>query len=386
VRIAHVTATFPPQYTGTGMVCYHNARGLARLGHEVTVFTAACAAGDEVRDPPGVTVRRLPALLRLGNAPLLPGLLHLGGFDLVHLHYPFYFGAELLWFKSVTRSLPYVVTYHQDVLFSGALEPAARWHHQLLGTRILCRARRVLATSWDYARASRLADLLKTHPQRLAELPNGVDAERFHPAANGSSVRQEHGLAGTDQVILFVGALDRAHYFKGVDVLLRAMAQLGRQAAQLWVVGEGNLRESYQRRAHEMGLAERVAFCGRVLEGELAARYAACDVLVLPSTTMGEAFGVVLLEAMASGKPVVASNLPGVRAVVSDGRDGLLVSPGDASALSEAMGRLLDDPQLRRKMGQQGRRKVEAQYAWPRIIPRLVELYEQALAEGERGV
>jgi phosphatidylinositol alpha-mannosyltransferase len=107
---------------------------------------------------------------------------------------------------------------------------------------------------------------------------------------------------------------------------------------------------------------------------------------VLPSTTMGEAFGVVLLEAMASGKPVIASNLPGVRSVVSDGQDGLLVQPGDASALSQAMGRLLGDPQLRQHMGQQGRRKVEAQYAWPRIIPRLVEVYEQALAEGDRRV
>jgi len=386
VRIAHVTATFPPQYTGTGMVCYHNSLGLVQLGHEVTVFTAGSATDGEGRDPPDVTVRRLPALLRLGNAPLLPGLLRLSGFDLVHLHYPFYFGAELLWFKSLAQGLPYVVTYHQDVLFSGALEPVARWHHRLLGTRILRRARRVLATSWDYARASRLADLLRSHPKRVTELPNGVDVERFHPAANGDNVRQSYGLRPTDRVVLFVGALDRAHYFKGIEVLLRALVELQRETMQLWVVGEGNLREAYQRQAHEMGLAERVVFCGRVSEGELATRYAACDMLVLPSTTMGEAFGVVLLEAMACGKPVIASNLPGVRAVVSDGQDGLLVRPGDASALSEAVGRLLDDPQLRRQMGQLGRCKVEAQYAWPRIIPRLVEVYEQVLAEGGASV
>jgi glycosyltransferase involved in cell wall biosynthesis len=381
MRIAHVTATFPPQYSGTGTVCYHNALGLARLGHEVTVFTAAPAAGGEGHDPPGVTVRRLPTLLRFGNAPLLPGLLWLNGFDLVHLHYPFYFGAELLWLKSLTRGLPYIVTYHQDVLFAGALGTMARWHHRLLGTRILRRACRVLATSWDYAHASRLAGLLDTDPQRVSELPNGVDTDRFHPKVDGDSVRQTHGLRHTDHIVLFVGALDRAHHFKGIEVLLLAMAQLRSETVHLWVVGEGDLRESYQRRAHQSGLAERVVFCGRVSERELAERYAACDVLVLPSTTIGEAFGVVLLEAMASGKPVIASDLPGVRAVVSDGQDGLLVRRGDASNLAQAIGRLLDDSRLRRQMGQQGRCKVEAQYAWPRIIPRLVEFYEEVLAE-----
>jgi len=384
VRIAHVTATFPPHYTGTGLVCYHNALGLAHLGHDVAVFTAA-TSGEQAVDPPGVTVRRLPALLRLGNAPLLPGLLGLGGFDLVHLHYPFYFGAELLWLKSLSSVLPYVVTYHQDVVFDGPLGLLARWHHQLVARRILLRARKVLATSWDYAQASRLADLLDAHPERVAELPNGVDADRFHPAANAEECRRAYGLAAGDQIVLFVGALDRAHYFKGVEVLLEAIAQLRRQTLNLWLVGEGNLRQDYQQRAEQLGLAN-VSFCGRVSGKELSARYAACDVLALPSTTMGEAFGMVLLEAMASGKPVVASNLPGVRSVVSDGQDGLLVRPGDAGDLAHKIGLLLDDPRLRREMGERGRRKVEARYAWPTIIPRLVGVYQEALAAEVGGV
>jgi len=94
---------------------------------------------------------------------------------------------------------------------------------------------------------------------------------------------------------------------------------------------------------------------------------------------MGEAFGVVLLEAMACGKPVIASNLPGVRTVVSDGEDGMLVRPRDVDDLAEKMQMLLDDPQQRREMGERGRAKVEARYAWPRIIPRLVQAYQEAL-------
>jgi glycosyltransferase involved in cell wall biosynthesis len=94
---------------------------------------------------------------------------------------------------------------------------------------------------------------------------------------------------------------------------------------------------------------------------------------------MGEAFGVVLLEAMACAKPVIASDLPGVRSVVSDGVDGMLVRPGDASDLAAKVQMLLDNPQQQHEMGERGRNKVDSTYDWPKIIPRLVQVYEQVL-------
>jgi glycosyltransferase involved in cell wall biosynthesis len=377
VRIAHITATFPPDYSGTGVVCYHNALGLARLGHQVTVFTAASSAGSTA-DPPELTVRRLPALFRLGNAPFLPGLLALHSFDLLHLHYPFYFGAELVWLKALTTGLPYVVTYHQDVLFSGPLHQAEKWHHALLGRRILGQARRILATSMDYARASRLREWL---PDRVQEVPNGVDAQRFHPGLRGDALRLQYGLQPSDRVVLFVGALDQAHYFKGVRVLLQALASLPDPGIRLLLVGDGNRRQAYERRAEQLGLSGRVTFCGRVADADLPAHYALCDLLVLPSTTMGEAFGVVLLEAMACGKPIIASNLPGVRSVVSDGQDGLLAEPGNALDLAEKMRALLASPRTRQEMGKRGRGKVEARYNWTIIIPRLERVYYEVLGK-----
>ncbi len=377
MRIAHVTATFPPHYTGTGVVCYHNALGLARLGHQVTVFTAACPLGD-YRDPPELTIRRLPVLFRLGNAPFLPGLLQLHEFDLVHLHYPFYFGAEMVWLGSLGRRFPYVATYHQDVLFRGLLRFPERLHHWLIGRRVLWGAAGIIATSLDYARASRLAEFVRQG--LVVEVPNGVDGTRFHPGLDGASLRRRYGLGAEERVVLFVGALDQAHYFKGVSLLLRAVANL--PDVRLLLVGEGNLRVAYQAQAAELGLGERAVFCGRVPDEELAAHYALGDLLALPSVTMGEAFGVVLLEAMACGKPVIASDLPGVRSVVSDGVDGLLVQPGDVEGLAGSIRSLVDDPERRREMGERGRAKVEAQYDWSVVIPRLVEIYEEALAGG----
>ncbi|MEZ4663014.1 MAG: glycosyltransferase [Caldilineaceae bacterium] len=95
MKIAHITATFPPYYSSTGMVCYHNARGLAALGHEVTVLTADYPKG-AADSPPGVTVRRLPITFRFGNAPFLLDLLRIAEYDVIHLHHPFIFGAEMI--------------------------------------------------------------------------------------------------------------------------------------------------------------------------------------------------------------------------------------------------------------------------------------------------
>jgi glycosyltransferase involved in cell wall biosynthesis len=380
VRIAHVTATFPPYYSGTGVVCYHQALGLAQLGHAVTVFTADYSLGD-VDDPAEMAVHRLPVLFRFGNAPFLPGLLNLASFDVLHLHYPFYFGSEIVFFKSLLSNLSYVVTYHQDVLFAGRLHFLDRLHHRLLGARVLSRASKVLASSWDYARASRIEKLVQTRPSAVDVLPNGVDTQRFHPGVDGSELRARYAKPG-ERIVLFVGALDRAHYFKGIAILLQALSRLQDRDIHLLVVGDGDLRSKYQQDAARWGLKEQVTFCGRVSDGELPRYYACSDLLVLPSITMGEAFGVVLLEAMACGKPVVASNLPGVRSVVSDGEDGLLVGAGDVGDLADKMRMLLDDAQRRCGMGQRGRSKVEATYSWAKIIPRLAQVYEEALGRG----
>ncbi|MHB0869409.1 MAG: glycosyltransferase family 4 protein [Chloroflexota bacterium] len=379
MKVAHVSATFPPYPGGTGQICLDNAFQLARLGHQVTVFTARDGRDDEAYHPK-MTVRRLPALFRLGNAPFLPGLALLEGFDVIHLHYPFYFGAELLMANSVVRRSRYVVTYHQDVHLPGLLEPAARAHHRLVAAPFLRRARRVMVTTMDYARSSRLRGLVGPGRGLVVELPNGVDPDRFSPELDPAPLRAMYRLGPDERVVLFVGGLDRPHYFKGVDVLLEAMARPENGLARLLIVGDGDLRPGYESHARALGLGERALFCGRVPAGKLPLHYAICDLLVLPSTTMGEAFGVVLLEAMASGRPVIASSLPGVRAVVSDGVDGLLARPGDAEELSSKIRRLLDDPERRREMGAAGRAKVEEEYAWSQVTPRLVKVYEEAMA------
>jgi glycosyltransferase involved in cell wall biosynthesis len=380
LRIAHVTATFPPYRGGTGNVCYHNARELARRGHDVHVFTAAVpgAAGIEQRD--GITIHRLRPLLRVGNAPILPGLLwNLRRFDIIHLHYPF-FGGEITTLAAQINHTPLVITYHQDVLLHGVLGMVERILRLTVGRMTLRAAARLLFTSQDYGHASYVRPLLAGREARIDELPNGVDTRTFKPGPASADLRERYRFCPTDQVALLVAGLDQAHYFKGVDIFLQALAQLPPSIKGV-VVGDGDLRASYEDIARTLGLSDRISFAGRVSDDELPHYYRLADLTVLPSVTMGEAFGLVLVESLASGKPVVASNLPGVRTVVQHERDGLLVEPRNPAALADAIGRVLHDRHQRQNMGQVGRLKVEYTYDWRKIGGRLEAIYRQVLSD-----
>lgn len=380
LHIAHITATFPPYRGGTGNVCYYNARELARRGHQVTVFTAAAEGAPDQERVEGFQVQRLRPWLRVGNAPLLPQLTTaLRGYDVIHLHYPFY-GGELSALTARLSHTPLVITYHQDVLQAGLIGRVATMLTHTVGRWTLRGSHRLLFTSTDYGRASHVRSMLTGRVQIIGELPNGVDVVAFTPRAAPQPLRARYGLGADAQTALLVAALDQPHYFKGVDIFLHALSRLPASVHGL-IVGDGDLRPAYQAQADALGMAQRISFAGRVPDGELADHYRLADVTVLPSTTMGEAFGLVLVESMACGTPVIASNIPGVRTVVADGMDGALVPPGDSVALAEALRAMLALPAAQRQaMGQAGRRKVEQRYAWEQIGARLEEIYRQCLA------
>lgn len=379
LRIAHVTATFPPYRGGTGNVCYHNARELALRGHDVHVFTAATtgAIAREMRD--GFTIHRLRPLVQIGNAPVLPDLLsRLRDFDLIHLHYPFILGAELVRLAALMDRTPVVMSFHNDLIGDGARARIFALYQQLSAYLMVRRVARLCAVSLDHYQSSQLAHVLANRAPQVVELPNGVDLTRFYPNGSTRSVRERYGIPDNARLVLFVAALDRAHHFKGLERLLLA-AQALPPNVWLLVVGDGDMRQEYEQQAIQLGIAARVKFVGAIDHEHTPPFFRSADLTVLPSSPP-ESFGLVLIESLACGTPVVASNIAGVRTVVDHEWNGLLVDPHTPVALPTAMQQLLDDPELRRMMAQRGRAKVEATYNWERIGTRLETIYAEVLA------
>ncbi|HUY53602.1 MAG TPA: glycosyltransferase family 4 protein [Candidatus Nanopelagicaceae bacterium] len=208
-------------------------------------------------------------------------------------------------------------------------------------------------------------------PGEYTVIPNGIDPRWFHPdtppAAGATHPRRK--------TILFLGRLEER---KGLSTLLDAY-QLLRQVradCQLAVVGDGALRRGYERRVEEEGIPD-VRFFGFIAEREKPSYFTAADIYCAPNTGK-ESFGVILLEAMASGKPVVATAIDGFRQVMTDQREGLLVPPGDEGAMALALAHLLDQPDERRRMGEAGRATALG-YAWPLVADRVLEVYQAAL-------
>ncbi len=377
MRIAHVSATFPPYQGGTGNVCYHHARELARRGHTVHVFTAGLP-GAAVEQGAGWVVQRLRPWVQVGNAPLLPGLVAaLRGFDLIHLHYPFIGGAELVCLAARRLRTPLLVSFHNDLIGTGARAWLFSLYQRCSARLVVRQAARLCAVSLDHYQASLLRRELRAGHPPVVELANGVDTQQFCPLPQSTLLRERYAIPPQVPLVLFVAALDRAHHFKGLERLLQAIA-LAPPDVWLLVVGDGELRAEYQRQAATLGIAERTVFAGAIDHQALPLFFRSADLTVLPSAPP-ESFGLVLIESLACGTPVIASDLPGVRTVVDHGNDGLLVPPGDVPALAAAILRMSGDATLRRAMGGRGRARVVARYDWTQIAARLEAIYREVL-------
>jgi len=229
----------------------------------------------------------------------------------------------------------------------------------------------------------------KADPARVAVIPCGVDPEVFHPVRQADA-REKLARDQCERLILFVGRIEQ---IKGIDVLLRAMALLFfrrpdlRSEVCLLVVGgaldpgdeapETEKILELRRLVHEHRMEANVSFVGSRDQEDLALYYAAADVCAVPSLT--ESFGLVALEAMACGTPVVGTRVGGLQTVITDGESGLLVPAGDYEALAEAIARVLTDARLRMHLAHGARDRAE-HFTWRRVGDRMVELYERVLA------
>jgi N-acetyl-alpha-D-glucosaminyl L-malate synthase BshA len=329
------------------------------------------ADGEYVKHP------RLSVALSLGHAARkLLQVVQKHQVDIIHAHWavPMGFAASMIKFATGT---PLAITAHgRDVYLdpeAGAIVPRL-WYVRPFLRSALQRADRVIAVSQDCRRHAIQAG---APAERVAVIHNGVSGERFSPdrVAVGQ-IRRQLGVARSARLILFVGSLKP---YKGVDVLIRAVPHVlkGEPSAIAVVVGDGPERKALAGLRDSLGLRNEVLFAGAVPNARLPYYENACDVFVLPSRR--ESFGVAAAEAMACARPVVATNVGGLREVIDHGETGLLVEPGNPQQLAASILRILKNDPLARRLGAKARRKVEAEFDWASVGRLTAALYREVL-------
>ncbi len=283
--------------------------------------------------------------------------------DIVHVHVPNPV-AEVSYLMSGKR--PMVAHFHSDIVRQKTL---LRAYAPLLHS-FYHQAARIVAPTPNHISVSPFISRFK---DKCRVVPFGIPIHKFERTDAVALAAEK--LRGDKPVVLFIG---RLVYYKGVEYLIQAMTRLD---AQLWIIGTGPLEASLRQLASSMNLQDKVSFLGNIADEDILTYYHACDVFVLPSIANSEMFGMVQLEAMACGKPVVATNLPtGVSWVNQHGVTGFLVPPQRPDALAETIQKLLKNPSLRQEMGEAGRKRVETEFTAQRMAAGILEVYREVLS------
>ena len=358
-KVLHIGKFYPPHVGGMETHIYQLCNELKR-SIDVEVIVASDTRKTTVETIDDVKITRVGTLLNFSAAPVCPAMVSAirnTNADIVHMHLPNP-TATLAYLASRHRGR-LVVTYHSDIIrqkFLGmAYWPVLR--------HTLDKAYAIIVGSPNYIATSRA---LGKYSNKCRVIPFGIPFEQFQEM-DSSEVAKIRSRFGS-RIVLGVG---RLVYYKGFEFLIRAMKDVN---GQLLIVGDGPLRGQLEQEAHSLGLSERVTFVTDAKD--VSHYYHAADVFVLSSIARSEAFGIVQLEAMACGVPVVNTALDsGVTFVSKHGLTGLTVPPEDASALGKAISTLLDDPTLREKCGAAGRRRVEQEFSLKMMTQRTLELY-----------
>jgi glycosyltransferase involved in cell wall biosynthesis len=286
VNIFHLYKDYYPGLGGIENYIKVLAEAHASAGHQVIVLVCDRGSRTRIEELNGIRVIRAGRLTTAASMPLsLAQTLALARLcpDVVHLHSPYPLGEAVNWL--IGRGKVTVITHHSDVVRQKRI---LRFYGPIL-RRVLRAADRIIATSPRYIETS---PWLRPVREKCVVVPLGVDVMRFTPA---------HQPHADPLALLFVG---RLRYYKGLDTLLQALTHVPK--ARLTIVGEGPMREKWEALSRALGLADRVVFVGEVEDADLPGWYQQADLFVLPANARAEAFGTVLLEALACGVPVVS--------------------------------------------------------------------------------
>ena len=362
--VLHLGKYYPPHAGGMEIYLQQLVSQQAKLMN-VAVIVANDLRCTQIEDVDGAKISRVSSLGVLASMPITPTMawhIRENKADLIHLHMPNP-GAALALLAS-RHSGRLVITHHADTLGRRQLrrlsDPVVR--------RVMERSAAIIVTSKRYLDSS---EELASFHDKCEIIPLGMDPMSFEGTDTDASqsIRAKYG----ERLVLAVGRLVP---YKGFEYLIRSMVNVN---GTLLLVGTGPLRESLLNCVRKYGVQDKVAMLGYV--DDIAQYYKAASIFVIPSVTRAEAFGVVQMEAMASGVPVINTDLPsGVPEVSVHGKTGLTVPPKDPEALANAITLLLDNAALRQQFGRAARERIHGRFTVERMVAQTMNVYDSVMA------
>lgn len=315
----------------------------------------------------GMVIHRLPIWFHISNTPINPlwifsvrKILKQEKPDIINVHSPVPFLPDVV--AHATKTTPVVTTYHAGSMKKGVwfLDFIIGIYENIFLTALFRRSSAIITISQEFAR--------KTYPQfsdRMHFIPTGVDLKRFIPTP-----------FPLQKTITYVGRIELSSKWKGIDVLLDAFAIVSSKypGVKLELVGGGDALPYYEKKAYELGIFTSVVFSRPLLDQKLVDAYARSSVVVLPSTSDSEAFSVVLVEAMASGRPIIGTRIGGTPQVIDDGENGLLVEAKNSDALAEAILRVIRDDDFAYKLAQNGCARAQG-FSWDAQAKKYADIF-----------
>ncbi|GAB3411270.1 glycosyltransferase family 4 protein [Haloparvum alkalitolerans] len=367
MHVAMIVSTPMPPEEGIGYYTYNLSKELQERGHRITIVTRGGLKGMSATHD-GLEIKKVPYIpaypfhVDLHGIFLRRRLRQLGP-DIVHTHTPLT--------PPVDIDIPVVSTIHtsvvEDANQTDSIRPGALAHRFL--TRVT--SRRTIA-----AQAESATELATVAHSVKEELATHFGLSGIHVVGNGVNISEFDGVSDTNERFgLFVGRLS---YRKGIADLLNAWEQLpDEQRIPLKIVGKGPLREQLEDQLSGTGLSGDVSFLGHLPRADLVRLYQQATLFIVPSHYEG--LPTVLLEAMAARTPVISTAVSGALDVIDDGENGILVPARAPEEMSEAVLRLLRDPEARKRLAARGRETVEREYTWDAVADRYLDLYETSM-------
>ena len=370
MKVCMITPTFIPKRGGAEVGIYEISQSLLKLGQEVVLLTPKRDGTKNRENINGIEVYRFPLLPKLGT---LMGLIYSYKFlqklkpDIVNIYYitTTGYGGTI---ASKASNIPTVLSLIGQDIYD-PINPVPKIFHPSMKWVMNNVKRITCISSFVMQRAIELG----APPSKTEVVPFGVDVDMFNPQISGKCIREKYGLV--DQPIVL--AVQRLSPRKAVEYLIRAVPHILEKVPEttFLIIDGGKRLRRLKDLAEELNVEDRIAFVGPAPRSALPKYYAAADIFVLHSRF--EALGLVLLEAMSSGKPVVATRVGGTVDVVENGKTGFLVKRETPMELANAILVLLKDKKLRDKMGKKGRQKVVQHFNWIEIAEKMLRIYKE---------